>query len=112
LFDFKVQCTSQTCADAPPACYQYNAVYKIFHYLTDIEFRLSITDGKSPFLKYSHLILMDRYSNEVNGEFFFLHVDGKELRYEQVVVDGVNIDYKLQLFEKYMKEVLQLNVFI
>ena len=96
-------CDDSLCPYVPPQCYTFDAVYKIFYYLADIEFVREIESRvDNPMLRYGMLMLQDDQPFSKRESFYFDIVDGNKLENELVWISAMDLDMTFDLFIYYM----------
>ncbi|CAL1527627.1 unnamed protein product, partial [Lymnaea stagnalis] len=96
------------CHNVPEPCQKYNAVYHIFHYLSDSSFIFSGKSLKQPispgssemFLKYSAIFFPLPCGPKAVD--VFQNIDKMPRSFRSISVVGANFDVKYALFEKYL----------
>lgn len=86
-----------TCSSVPPQCQTYNAVYHIFHYLTDVNF---LSKTSAPFLKLAMTFLPVAAGSASEQLFKDLEQESQMLGDTELV--AVNFGIKHNLFDYYL----------
>lgn len=102
---YNIKYPPSVCHNVPEPCQKYNAIYHIFHYLSDSNFVFTGQSSKQPgnskmFLKYSALFLPLPCGPDAMD--VFQSVDKMPRVFRDLSLVGAKFGVKFSLFEKYL----------
>ncbi|XP_074655965.1 protein dispatched homolog 1-like isoform X2 [Tubulanus polymorphus] len=90
------------CQKIPLECWQYNAVYEILHYLTDVDFMQKGTESFFPHLSYAITFLPIAVGTATIP--LYKEISNSDLQNGNIKVIAIQFDIKYALFDDFLKD--------
>ncbi len=102
--DLQEHCDPVSCETVPKECYLYDAVFKILHYIVDVGFVADGDPSKNEVTSSMLYLREEWYDDDLDivTQWFLEHLDGKDLRGDQISCPAMDLRISQQVFNAYV----------